>query len=80
MFAPVLLAVMCELRRGEITALRWGSVDLVGKQLSVVESTEQTRRGVRSKETKSGRTRAVALPAWLPTNCVALASRSLKSF
>ena len=38
MFAPVLLAVMCGLRRGAITALRWASIDLVRRQLSVVES------------------------------------------
>jgi integrase len=63
MFTPVLLAVLCGLRRGEITALRWGSVDLDRKQLSVVESAEQTAKGVRSKETKSGRARTVALPA-----------------
>jgi integrase len=63
MFAPVLLAVMCGLRRGEITALRWASIDLVRRQLSVVESTEQTTKGVRFKETKSGRSRTVALPA-----------------
>jgi integrase len=63
MFTPVLLAVMCGLRRGEITALRWGSVDLDRKQLSVVESAEQTARGIRLKETKSGRDRTVALPA-----------------
>jgi integrase len=63
MFVPVLLAVMCGMRRGEITALRWGSVDIVRRQLSVVESTEQTTKGVRSKETKSGRARTVALPA-----------------
>jgi integrase len=62
-FTPVLLAVMCGLRRGEITALRWGSVDLARRQLSVIESTEQTTKGVRSKETKSGRARTVALPA-----------------
>ena len=63
MFTPVLLAVMCGLRRGEITALRWGSIDLVRRQLSVVESTEQTAKGVRFKETKSGRARTVALPS-----------------
>jgi integrase len=63
MFTPVLLAVMCGLRRGEITALRWGSVDLARGQLSVVESTEQTTKGIRSKETKNGRARTVALPA-----------------
>ena len=33
MFVPVLLAVMCGLRRGEITALRWRSVDLTRGQL-----------------------------------------------
>jgi integrase len=60
---PALLAVMCGLRRGEITALRWGSVDFGRKELSIVESTEQTVKGVRSKETKSGRARTVALPA-----------------
>ena len=63
MFTSVLLAVMCGLRRGEITALRWGSVDLDRKQLSVVESAEQTAKGIRLKETKSGRARTVALPA-----------------
>ncbi len=62
MFIPVLIAVMCGLRRGEITALRWGSVDLRRGQLSVIESMEQTAKGVRSKETKSGRARTVALP------------------
>ena len=54
---------MCGLRRGEITALRWGSVDLVRRQLSILESTEQTTRGVRVKETKSGRARTVAMPS-----------------
>jgi integrase len=63
MFTPVLLAVMCGLRRGEITALRWAAVDLGRKQMAVVESAEQTAKGVRSKETKSGRARTVALPA-----------------
>ncbi len=63
MFMPVLLAVMSGLRRGEIAALRWGSVDLALRQLAIVESTEQTTKGVRFKETKSGRARTVALPA-----------------
>jgi integrase len=62
-FVPVLLAVMCGLRRGEITALRWGSVDLARGQLSVAESTEQTAKGTRLKETKSGRARTVAIPS-----------------
>ena len=63
MFIPVLLGVLCGLRRGEITALRWENVDLDGAQLSIAESTEQTRKGIRYKETKSGRSRTVALPS-----------------
>jgi integrase len=46
MLTPTLLAVMCGLRRGEVTALRWGSVDLARGQPSVVESTEQTVKGI----------------------------------
>lgn len=61
MFAPVLLAVMCGLRRGEIAALRWRNVDLESRIISIVESAEQTVEGVRYKEPKSGNTRTVAL-------------------
>ena len=60
---PVMLAVLCGLRRGEIAALKWSSVDLDAGQLAVVESAEQTRAGVRYKPPKSGRSRTVALPA-----------------
>jgi integrase len=63
MFIPVLLAVLCGLRRGEIAALRWCSADLARGQLSVAQSTEQTKSGTRLKETKSGRARTVALPS-----------------
>jgi integrase len=62
-FVPILLGVLCGLRRGEIAALRWRSVDLDRGLLSVVASAEQTDRGVREKETKSGNSRAVALPS-----------------
>jgi integrase len=61
-FMPALLAVMCGLRRGEICALRWHHVDLDGAQLSVVESVEQTKSGLRFKSPKSGKGRKVALP------------------
>src|SRR5262249_16309174 len=64
LFIPVLLAVTCGLRRGEICALRWRNVDLSGTmQLSIVCSIEQTKAGIREKETKSGRARTVALTA-----------------
>jgi integrase len=58
---PVLLAVMCGLRRGEIVALRWRHIDFDAGKMAVVESAEQTARGVRYKPPKSGKGRAVAL-------------------
>jgi integrase len=61
MFVPTMLAVLCGLRRGEICALRWRHVDLEAGQLSVIESAEQTEKGVRYKDPKSGRGRSVAL-------------------
>ena len=64
-FVPILLGVLCGLRRGEIAALRWKSVDLETRQLRIVASIEQTKAGCREKETKSGRDRVVALPAML---------------
>lgn len=63
LFVPILLAVLCGMRRGEITALRWRSVDLERGQLSVVASAEQTKDGVREKPPKSGRGRTLALPS-----------------
>jgi integrase len=63
MFVPALLAVLCGLRRGEISALRWGRVDLDSAQLAVVESAEQTKAGVRYKQPKSGKGRTVAMSA-----------------
>jgi len=46
-FIPALLAVLCGLRRGEISALRWRAVNLDAGQLSVVESAEQMNNSVR---------------------------------
>jgi integrase len=61
MFVPAMLGVLCGMRRGEILALRWGNVDLAGGDIAVVQSAEQTKAGVRYKETKSGRARTLAL-------------------
>ena len=63
MFIPTLFALLCGLRRGEVAALRWKSVDLTAGSLSVVQSAEQTGNVVRYKEPKSGKTRNVALTA-----------------
>jgi integrase len=61
MHVPAMLGILCGIRRGEIAALRWGSVDLDRGQLAVVKSAERTRAGVRYKEPKSGQARTVAL-------------------
>jgi integrase len=51
-------------RRGEIIALRWKSVDLDLGQMAIIASTEQIDAGaIREKEAKSGRARTVALPS-----------------
>ena len=64
LFIPLVLATLCGLRRGEITALCWRSLDLDNGQLAVVASTEQTDAGaIREKEAKSGQSRTVALPS-----------------
>jgi integrase len=62
-FLPVLVGVLCGLRRGEAAALCWRDVNLETAQLSIVHSLEQTNNGVRFKPPKSGRPRTVALPA-----------------
>jgi integrase len=61
MFVPTILVVLRGLRRGEIAALRWRSVDLVTGSVAIVESAEQTKAGVRYKDPKSGKTRNVRL-------------------
>jgi integrase len=64
LFIPTILATLCGLRRGEITALRWKAIDLDNGQLAVIASTEQTDKGaIREKEAKSGKARTVALPS-----------------
>jgi integrase len=62
-FMPIVLAVLCGLRRGEVSALQWRDVDLDAAQASIAASTEQTNQGTRRKPPKSGRGRTVALPA-----------------
>ena len=63
MLTAVMLAALCGLRRAEIAALRWRHVNLAAGQLSIMQSAEQTRHGVRYKPPKNGRGRKVALAA-----------------
>jgi len=62
LFVPILLGVTTGMRRGEVVALRWRHVDLDKGQISVEESAEQTKTGIRYKPPKSGKGRTVALP------------------
>jgi integrase len=61
----ILLAITCGLRRGEIVALRWRDIDLDAASITVTQSTVPLRRGVETGETESGRTRTIAMPAFV---------------
>jgi integrase len=65
LFIAVVLGLLCGLRRGEIAALRWRSVDLDAGTIAVVESAEQTASGIRYKQPKSCRYRNIALSSFL---------------
>jgi integrase len=64
-YAPLFaLALATGARRGELLALKWEDVDFPRALLSIKRALESTRRyGVREKSTKSGKPRAVDLPA-----------------
>src|SRR5262249_40028778 len=62
-FIPILLGILCGLRRGEICALRWRNVDLDNAQLAVVSSRSRDEHGKPiEKSPKPGKGRLVALP------------------
>jgi integrase len=65
MLVPALLAVLCGMRRGEITALRWKNVDLSNGQLAILESAEQVGSKVRYKTPKNGKGRTIAMSGHL---------------
>jgi integrase len=61
----ILLAIACGLRRGELVALKWCNVDFDAASVTITESTVPLRRGTETGKTKSGRTRTIAMPAFL---------------
>lgn len=60
---PVLIALATGARRGEILAMRWRNVDLDAGLIRIERSVEHTKDGLRFKTPKSGKSRAVILPA-----------------
>jgi integrase len=67
-FIPVLLGILCGLRRGEICALRWRNVDLENGQLAIVASRSRGEHGRPiEKGAKTGRGRLIALPVLAAT-------------
>ena len=64
LYMPVMLAVTTGLRRGEILGLRWSNIDLATGTITVVQSLEQTKEGLRFKSPKTHRSRrSIVLPA-----------------
>ena len=64
MSLAILLAFTTGLRRGALLALRWSDLDLDGGLLSVRQSLEETRSGLRFKSPKTNRShRTITLPA-----------------
>ena len=61
---PVLVALATGMRRGEVLALRWKNIDLGRGTLRVMQSLEQTKNGLRFKDTKTSKARAIVLPAY----------------
>jgi integrase len=77
----VLLAVTCGLRRGEIVALKWRNVDFEASTVTIAESAVPLKHGVHTGVTKTGRTRTIAIPAFVAAELrqhrVAMAERLL---
>jgi integrase len=61
---PVLIALATGARRGEILALRWRNVELDAGLVRIERSLEHTKDGLRFKTPKSGKSRAVVIPAY----------------
>jgi len=62
MYAPIMFDVSTGVRRGEMLALRWSDLDLANASVCIQRSLEQTRAGLRFKETKKGKGRTLSLP------------------
>lgn len=62
--APILLAGLTGLRRGELLGLKWSDVDLEGRRVAVRRSLEMVAGTIRTKSPKTrGSARTIALPS-----------------
>ena len=68
MFIPAMLGLLCGLRRGEITALRWRSVDLDPDNSPSSPALSSPPR-CREKDLKNSRCRTLACRRWQSGNC-----------
>ncbi|MCZ6666655.1 MAG: site-specific integrase [Gammaproteobacteria bacterium] len=63
LYAPSLLAASTGMRRGEVLALRWRDIDFADQTLTVTQSLEESRSGLRFKQPKTQSSRRpIALP------------------
>ena len=74
------MCYMCGMRCGEISALRWDDVRLDQGQIAIKNSVEQTKKGVRLKETKGSKCRTVAMPGLLVEELKAWKLRQAQEF
>lgn len=65
LYVPILFDATTGVRRGELLAVKWLDLNLDSATLSLRRSLEQTRTGLRFKETKNKKGRIISLPAML---------------
>lgn len=58
----VVLDASCGVRRGELLSLTWPDVDIESGTILISKSLEQTKKGLRVKETKGRKSRTIPLP------------------
>ena len=58
----IVVDTSCGVRRGELLALAWPDVDIESGTILISKSLEQTKKGLRVKETKGRKSRAIPLP------------------
>jgi integrase len=53
MYAAFVLILVLGLRKGEVLGLRWGAVDLAGRELVIDHQVQRVRRELLYRETKT---------------------------